>query len=185
MTDTNLFLGRLIPEYFPKIFGKNEDEMLDEGATSSAFEGITKEVNSYGEHEGEMGLDEIVYGCVAFTSAMLLNEAAVLIMDMNLGLSKWRMRLCAGLSVRLQRQGDMRLQNTCTSYRSAPMELINSGNSLLASFGGAGGQHACEIAQLLGIKTILIHRYCSILSAYGLTLADRCVPCRKFHFSSP
>lgn len=43
----------------------------------------------------------------------------------------------------------------------------------LASFGGAGGQHACEIAKLLGIKTILIHRYSSILSAYGLALADR------------
>lgn len=46
----------------------------------------------------------------------------------------------------------------------------------MASFGGAGGQHACEIASLLGIKTILIHRYSSILSAYGLALADRCVP---------
>ena len=43
----------------------------------------------------------------------------------------------------------------------------------LASFGGAGGQHACEIASCLGIKTILIHRYSSILSAYGLALADR------------
>jgi 5-oxoprolinase (ATP-hydrolysing) len=43
----------------------------------------------------------------------------------------------------------------------------------LASFGGAGGQHACEIAQLLGIKTVLIHRHSSILSAYGLALADR------------
>lgn len=44
---------------------------------------------------------------------------------------------------------------------------------VLASFGGAGGQHACEIAALLGIRTILIHRYSSILSAYGLALADR------------
>ncbi|KAJ7662918.1 Hydantoinase/oxoprolinase-domain-containing protein [Mycena rosella] len=44
---------------------------------------------------------------------------------------------------------------------------------VLASFGGAGGQHACKIASLLGIKTILIHRYSSILSAYGLVLADR------------
>lgn len=43
----------------------------------------------------------------------------------------------------------------------------------LASFGGAGGQHACEIAHILGIKTVLIHRYSSILSAYGLALADR------------
>ena len=43
----------------------------------------------------------------------------------------------------------------------------------LASFGGAGGQHACGIARLLGINSILIHRYSSILSAYGLALADR------------
>jgi 5-oxoprolinase (ATP-hydrolysing) len=43
----------------------------------------------------------------------------------------------------------------------------------LATFGGAGGQHACEIARLLGIRRVLIHRYSSILSAYGLALADR------------
>lgn len=53
------------------------------------------------------------------------------------------------------------------------VELIIFTAYSLASFGGAGGQHACEIAQLLGIKTILIHRYSSILSAYGLALADR------------
>lgn len=39
-------------------------------------------------------------------------------------------------------------------------------------FGGAGGQHAVEIAKILGIKKILIHKYSSILSAYGLSLAD-------------
>ncbi|KAJ9123894.1 hypothetical protein QFC22_000682 [Naganishia vaughanmartiniae] len=44
---------------------------------------------------------------------------------------------------------------------------------VLASFGGAGGQHACEIAESLGISRILIHRYSSILSAYGLALAER------------
>ena len=43
----------------------------------------------------------------------------------------------------------------------------------MATFGGAGGQHACEIARLLGIDSVLIHRYSSILSAYGLALADR------------
>ncbi|WFD36349.1 5-oxoprolinase (ATP-hydrolyzing) [Malassezia cuniculi] len=44
---------------------------------------------------------------------------------------------------------------------------------VLASFGGAGGQHACAIARSLGISTVLIHRYSSILSAYGMALADR------------
>jgi 5-oxoprolinase (ATP-hydrolysing) len=42
----------------------------------------------------------------------------------------------------------------------------------LASFGGAGGQHACDIAEGLGIKRVIIHRYSSILSAYGMALAD-------------
>ncbi|CAH0027190.1 unnamed protein product [Clonostachys rhizophaga] len=42
----------------------------------------------------------------------------------------------------------------------------------LAVFGGAGGQHACAIASNLGIDRILIHKYSSILSAYGMALAD-------------
>jgi 5-oxoprolinase (ATP-hydrolysing) len=42
----------------------------------------------------------------------------------------------------------------------------------LASFGGAGGQHACDIAKKLGISRVLIHKYSSILSAYGMALAD-------------
>lgn len=42
----------------------------------------------------------------------------------------------------------------------------------LASFGGAGGQHACAIAEILGIRKVLIHKYSSILSAYGIGLAD-------------
>lgn len=42
----------------------------------------------------------------------------------------------------------------------------------LASFGGAGGQHAVAIARDLGIRRILIHKLSSILSAYGMALAD-------------
>jgi 5-oxoprolinase (ATP-hydrolysing) len=42
----------------------------------------------------------------------------------------------------------------------------------LACFGGAGGQHATAVARDLGIKRVLIHRYSSILSAYGMALAD-------------
>ncbi len=43
---------------------------------------------------------------------------------------------------------------------------------LLATFGGAGPQHAVAIARRLGIGRILIHRYAGILSAYGMGLAD-------------
>ncbi|EAT87939.2 hypothetical protein SNOG_04179 [Parastagonospora nodorum SN15] len=41
----------------------------------------------------------------------------------------------------------------------------------LVSFGGAGGQHACAIADKLGIRRVIIHKYSSILSAYGLSQA--------------
>lgn len=42
----------------------------------------------------------------------------------------------------------------------------------LGSFGGAGGQHAVFIARDLGIKRAIVPRYSSILSAYGMALAD-------------
>lgn len=42
----------------------------------------------------------------------------------------------------------------------------------LTCFGGAGGQHACLVADVLGIKTILVHPFAGILSAYGMGLAD-------------
>lgn len=43
---------------------------------------------------------------------------------------------------------------------------------MLSCFGGAGGQHACAIARSLGIKTVFVHKYSGILSAYGIALAD-------------
>ena len=42
----------------------------------------------------------------------------------------------------------------------------------LVSFGGAGAQHACEMARALGMRRVLIHPYAGILSAYGIGLAD-------------
>lgn len=45
VTDCNLALGRLLPDYFPKIFGPNEDETLDKKATLKAFSKLTEEVS--------------------------------------------------------------------------------------------------------------------------------------------
>lgn len=42
----------------------------------------------------------------------------------------------------------------------------------LTCFGGAGGQHACAVADVLGMKTVVIHHFAGILSAYGMGLAD-------------
>ena len=42
----------------------------------------------------------------------------------------------------------------------------------LCCFGGAGGQHACLVADALAMKTILVHPFAGVLSAYGMGLAD-------------
>lgn len=41
----------------------------------------------------------------------------------------------------------------------------------LACFGGAGGQHACRVADALGMETVLVHPLAGMLSAYGIGLA--------------
>ncbi|EGO22924.1 hypothetical protein SERLADRAFT_416478 [Serpula lacrymans var. lacrymans S7.9] len=131
VTDANLLLGRLIPDFFPKIFGKSEKEPLDAEASRVAFEKVANEINE--SHEKKLELDEIVYGFIK-----VANET-----------------MCRPIRALTEARGH------------------STSKHILASFGGAGGQHACEIASLLGIKTILIHRYSSILSAFGLALADR------------
>ena len=49
---------------------------------------------------------------------------------------------------------------------------FDASQHVLACFGGAGGQHACAIARQLGMKTVFVHRYASILSAVGMGLAS-------------
>lgn len=59
-----------------------------------------------------------------------------------------------------------------------PIRAISEGRGLetsahrLGAFGGAGGQHCAAIARDLGIKQVIIPRYSSVLSAYGMALAD-------------
>ena len=43
----------------------------------------------------------------------------------------------------------------------------------LTCFGGAGGQHACMVADALGMSTVFIHPFAGVLSAYGMGLADQ------------
>ncbi|KAI0295802.1 5-oxoprolinase [Russula brevipes] len=131
VTDANLLLGRLIPEYFPKIFGKSEKESLDVDASRRGFEQLAQNINE--NSANNLSLDEIIYGFIK-----VANET-----------------MCRPIRALTEAKG----------YATSA--------HILASFGGAGGQHACEIASLLGIKTVLIHRYSSILSAYGLALSER------------
>jgi 5-oxoprolinase (ATP-hydrolysing) len=134
ITDANLFLGRLLPEFFPKIFGKNEDEGLDEQASKSLFEELTKQINEdiSGSKDKSMSLDEVAYGFIKIANETMTRPIRSLTEARGHDTSKHR----------------------------------------LATFGGAGGQHAVAIAEALGISQILVHRYSSVLSAYGMALAD-------------
>ena len=134
ITDANLFLGRLLPDFFPKIFGKNEDEGLDEQASKTLFEELTKQINEdiAGSTDKAMSLDEVAYGFIKIANETMTRPIRSLTEARGHDTSKHR----------------------------------------LATFGGAGGQHAVAIAEALGITQILVHRYSSVLSAYGMALAD-------------
>lgn len=65
VTDANLALGRLLPDYFPKIFGPNENEALDKPASVSLFTKLTEDINKWLESEGKrMSIEEVAMGFV-------------------------------------------------------------------------------------------------------------------------
>ena len=62
ITDANLVLGRLLPDYFPKIFGPKEDQSLDKVAALEAFEKVKLEVNEF--MKTNMSVEEVAMGFV-------------------------------------------------------------------------------------------------------------------------
>ena len=81
----------------------------------------------------------------------------------------------AGLSAREVAEGFVRIavENMANAIKKIS---IARGHDVtrytLACFGGAGGQHACLVADALGIETIMIHPLAGVLSAYGMGVAD-------------
>ncbi|KAL6434957.1 hypothetical protein ACFW04_005248 [Cataglyphis niger] len=64
VTDANLVLGRLLPEYFPKIFGPQENEPLDVSRTLSMFTELTYEINEFLKKNEAMSVDEVAMGFI-------------------------------------------------------------------------------------------------------------------------
>lgn len=60
ITDANLVLGRLVPEFFPRIFGPNEDESLDLEATRKKFDELTRVINE--DMQASMRPEEVALG---------------------------------------------------------------------------------------------------------------------------
>ncbi|MBT5795227.1 MAG: 5-oxoprolinase, partial [Deltaproteobacteria bacterium] len=74
VTDANLVLGRLHPNYFPKIFGPNENEALDLDASRKAFEKITAEINAYSKERElpEMSQEEVALGFLRVANEVMV-----------------------------------------------------------------------------------------------------------------
>jgi len=125
VTDANVMLGKLMPAFFPKIFGPHQDEPLDGDAVRRAFNSLAKEV-------GDKSAEEIADGFIKIAVENMANAIK---------------------KISVQRGYDV------TRYA-------------LNCFGGAGGQHACLVADALGMTKVLIHPFSSLLSAYGMGLAD-------------
>lgn len=66
ITDANLVLGRILPDFFPKIFGPNENEPLDGDAARQVMEEVAKEVNSHAKSakQPEKSVDEVAMGFI-------------------------------------------------------------------------------------------------------------------------
>ncbi|KAM9905777.1 hypothetical protein OXX69_007059, partial [Metschnikowia pulcherrima] len=64
VTDANLYLGRLLPEYFPHIFGPGEDQSLDFDASAQKFEELAAEINAANPEMAPMSPREVAYGFI-------------------------------------------------------------------------------------------------------------------------
>ncbi|CAG9764851.1 unnamed protein product [Ceutorhynchus assimilis] len=70
VTDANLVLGRLLPDFFPKIFGPNEDSPLDKDETVKAFKKLTQTINEFLKEpkgdgdKSQMSVEEVAMGFI-------------------------------------------------------------------------------------------------------------------------
>lgn len=130
VTDCNVMMGKLGPDFFPAVFGPDADLPLDAEAVRVKFEAMATEVAAATGRPVTSG--ELAEG---FVTIAVQNMAEAI------------------RSISIQRGYDV------TKY-------------VLNCFGGAGGQHACLVADALGMTQVLLHPFAGVLSAYGMGLAE-------------
>ncbi len=131
VTDCNVLLGKLNPDFFPKVFGKTGDQPLN-------FEIVKKKF-----------LD------LSDTISKEKNEPMMDIFKMAEGFLK------------------IAVENMANAIKKISIQKgYDVTNYMMNCFGGAGGQHACNVADSLGISNVMIHPYAGVLSAYGMGLAE-------------
>ena len=133
VTDCNVLLGKLQPEYFPQVFGPHANQSLDDQAVTERFAGMADAIR---QATGQRPSPEsIAAGFIEIAVGNMANAIK---------------------KISVQRGYEL-------------------GDYVLLSFGGAGGQHACLVAEALGIPKVLAHPLAGVLSAYGIGLASQSV----------
>jgi 5-oxoprolinase (ATP-hydrolysing) len=130
VTDCNVMLGRLNPDFFPRIFGRNADQKLDREIVAAKFAALAAEISAASGRT--ISAEEAAEGFMKIAVANMANAIKEISIQRGYDVSKYT----------------------------------------LACFGGAGGQHACRVADELGMKRIFLHPFAGVLSAYGMGLAD-------------
>jgi 5-oxoprolinase (ATP-hydrolysing) len=130
VTDCNVMLGKLRPEFFPAVFGPNADQPLDADAVAAGFAKLAAQI-------------------LAATGEAMSSEA----------IAEGFLTIAVENMAKAVRQISIQRGYDVTRY-------------VLACFGGAGGQHACLVADALGMTKVMIHPFAGVLSAYGMGLAD-------------
>ena len=130
VTDCNVMLGKLQPDFFPKVFGKEGNLPLDRQIVIEKFTELAQTISK-------------ATGQVTLPEAVAQGFLEIAVEKMASAIKK----------ISVQRGYDV------SEY-------------VLCCFGGAGGQHACAIAHVLGMTQVFIHPYAGVLSAYGIGLAD-------------
>ncbi|MFG2950153.1 hydantoinase B/oxoprolinase family protein [Streptomyces adustus] len=130
VTDANVMLGRIQPAHFPRVFGPDGDQPLDDALVRRRFATLAREIH---EQTGDDRTPEqVAEGYLRIAVANIANAVK---------------------RISVQKGHDV------TRYT-------------LTTFGGAGGQHACKVADSLGIRTVLVPPMAGVLSALGIGLAD-------------
>ncbi|HJY41803.1 MAG TPA: hydantoinase/oxoprolinase family protein, partial [Steroidobacteraceae bacterium] len=130
VTDCNVLLGRIQPEFFPAVFGHGGDQTLDGQVVAERFRLLAADI------QNETGVSQTPHGVAAGCIRIAVENMANAIKKIS-----------------VQRGHDV------TEYT-------------LSCFGGAAGQHACLVADALGMQTAFMHPLAGVLSAYGIGLAD-------------
>lgn len=131
VTDCNVMLGKLQPDYFPAVFGPNADQKLDADVVRQKFEEMAQQIAD-ATGEAPRSPESIAEGFLRIAVENMANAIK---------------------KISVQRGYDV------TKYT-------------LQCFGGAGGQHACLVADALGMETVFVHPLAGVLSAYGMGLAE-------------